>query len=227
MKAVDALELLDRLRMVVDAQVDGDVARAAVAAVLADDEERGRLPPAPVAAGRLGGGEAGEQPLGERPPRRALEGRRQRVHGGRRDEDVPLRRVARPGRPAGPLEALGARVGRRAPMRVDDAELAVLAPLVGADERPHDVLRRVALAQEREPVGPVGEVRPGLRRDRADLGLGGRHGGAHGEELRLDGDAPLARLEVAGDDRVRRDHARDSATAGTGAKIRAGNGNDP
>ena len=165
MEAVDPLQLLDGLRVVVDAEVDGDVARAAVAAVLADDEECRRLAAAAIAAGRLGGREAGQEPLRQRVPRRALEGVGERVDRGRRDEDVPLRGLARPGRPAGPLEALRARVGRRAAVRVDDAELAVLPPLVGADERPHDVVGRVALAQEREPIGAVGEVGPGLRRD--------------------------------------------------------------
>ena len=63
---VDPLQLLDRLGMVVDPEVDRDVVRAAVAAVLADDEEGGRLPAPPVAARRLGGGEADEEPLGER-----------------------------------------------------------------------------------------------------------------------------------------------------------------
>ena len=70
----------------------------------------------------------------------------------------------------------------------------------------HDVLRRVALAEQRQPVRPVGEVRPGLRRDRPDLRLRGGNGRADRQELRLDGDAPLARLEVARDDRVRGDH---------------------
>ena len=60
MECVDALQLRYRLRMVVDAEVDGDVARPAVAAVLADDEERSGLPAPSVAACRLRGGEAGE-----------------------------------------------------------------------------------------------------------------------------------------------------------------------
>ncbi len=62
------------------------------------------------------------------------------------------------------------------------------------------------VSQEPQALRPVGEVRPRLGRDRTDLRLRGRHRGPYGEELRLDGDAPLARLEVAGDDRVRGDH---------------------
>ena len=73
MQAVEARELGDRLGMVVDAQVDEDVREARVAAVPLDDQQRRRLLAAPVAAGRLGGGEAVEQPLGERPSRDCLE----------------------------------------------------------------------------------------------------------------------------------------------------------
>ena len=54
--------------MVVDAQVDDDVGEARVAAVPLDDEERGRLLAAPVAARGLRRGEAVEQPLRERRP---------------------------------------------------------------------------------------------------------------------------------------------------------------
>ena len=125
---VDPLQLLDRLGMVVDAEVDGDVARAAVAAVLADDEEGGRLPAAPVAARRPRRRRGRRGAARRAVPRRGFEGRGQRLDRRRRDEDVPLRGVARPGRPAGPLEAVRARVGRPAPVRVDDADLAVRRP---------------------------------------------------------------------------------------------------
>ena len=207
MERVQPLELLDRARMVVDAQVDDRVARSAVATVLADDEERGRLLSAPVASRCLGGVEAGEQPLRERPAGRPFERPRERVHGLARDEDVALGRESGARRPPGPLEALGARERRRSPLPVDDPELPVVAPVVGADEPRHDLIGAVALAEEGEAVGPVPHVRPGLRGDGADLRLGGGHPRAHRQELRLDGDAPFARLEVTGDDRVRRNHA--------------------
>ena len=74
--------------MVVDAQVDEDVRQARVAAVLLDDEERGGLLAAPVAARRLGRVEAVEQPLGERLPAVASNVVGERVDR-RRDEDVP------------------------------------------------------------------------------------------------------------------------------------------
>src|SRR5439155_906009 len=75
------------------------------------DEQCRRLLSAPVAAGRLRGVEAVEEALGER-ARAGLEGLRDRVHRGLRDQDVPLRRVAVPGPAAGPLETLGAAIGR-------------------------------------------------------------------------------------------------------------------
>ena len=65
---VEPAELLDRSRVVVDAEVDQRVGEPGVATALLDDEQRGRLLPAPVAAGRLGGGEAFDQPLRERCP---------------------------------------------------------------------------------------------------------------------------------------------------------------
>ena len=68
---VDPLQLFDRPGMVVDPEIDCDVVRAAVAAVLADDEEGGRLPATPVAARSLGGGEADEEPLREGAPAEA------------------------------------------------------------------------------------------------------------------------------------------------------------
>ena len=59
---------VERVRVVVDAEVDQRVGEPRVAAVALDDEERRRLPAAAVATRGLGGVEAVEQPLGERPP---------------------------------------------------------------------------------------------------------------------------------------------------------------
>ena len=87
---VEPAELVDRRGMVVGAQVDDDVREAGVAAVRLDDEERGGLLPAPVAAGRLPGGEAAEQPLGQREAWGPLERGGDRRHGLLGDEDVSL-----------------------------------------------------------------------------------------------------------------------------------------
>ena len=73
MQLVEARELGDRRRMVVDAQVDGDVARPAVASRPRHHEERGRLLAAAIAAGRLRGRERGQQALGQRPAGGLLE----------------------------------------------------------------------------------------------------------------------------------------------------------
>ena len=81
----------------------------------------------------------------------------------------------------------------------------MVSALVLAREPVDDLLSGEAFAKELEPVRPVARIRVGLGRDRTDLRLGPGDDGADGEELRLDGDAPLLRLEVDGDDRVRRD----------------------
>src|SRR6185503_13156778 len=135
-----ACELADRRRMVVDAQVDDDVGQAAVAAVRLDDEQPGRLLPAPVAPRSLRRREEREQALGERLPGRRLERLREGVDRLARDEDVPLRRVAGPRPAAGPLGALLAGEGGAAAAAVDDAELPVRAILVGSGEPRDDVL---------------------------------------------------------------------------------------
>ena len=90
------------------------------------------------------------------------------------------------------------------PLRVDDPELAMVASLVGSRQPVDDLLRGEPFAQELEPLRAVARVRVRLGRDRADVRLGPRDDGADGEELRLDRDAPLLRLEIDGDDRVRR-----------------------
>ena len=53
---------------------------------------------------------------------------------------------------------------------VDDAELTLVAAVVGLGQPLDDLLGRQTLPQEREPVRAVARVRVGLRRDRAHLG---------------------------------------------------------
>ena len=102
---MDAPELAYRPVVVVDPKVDEHVAQAGVAAVLLDHVERRRLLAPAVAAGLLRGGEALEQPLGERSSGGRLERRREGLHRPGADQDVPLRRVAGAVEPARPLEA--------------------------------------------------------------------------------------------------------------------------
>src|SRR5581483_11960381 len=117
------------------------------------------------------------------------------------DEQVPLRGKARARDAAGPGQALGARVRGAPPGRVDDADLALLPTRVGGREPADDLVRRRAVAEQREPGGAVARVRGRLRRDRARLRLGPGDDRADGQELRLRRDPPLAALEVAGGDR--------------------------
>src|SRR5581483_10320359 len=202
---VQTAQLLDRMRVVVDAQVEDEVGELRVAAVALDDHERRRLLAAPVSARGLRGVEAVEEPSLERIARASLERVGKRVDGLRADEDVSLRGVARAGAAAGPLEAALAGVRRASSLAVDDAELPLVPSLVGGDEPSHHLVGVVPLAQQGEPVRSVARVRVCLRRDRADVRLRPRDDRADREELRLHGDAPLSRLEVARGDRVRRD----------------------
>src|SRR6185312_9669494 len=121
---VEALELRDRVGMVVDPQVDQDVRSAAVAAVGLAHDHRCRLAAAAVAAGLVARCQRGEQALDQR-PLRALEGVPQRLDDRGAREQVALGGVAGAGPATGPVEAL--RPGeRRAPAGgVDDADLAL------------------------------------------------------------------------------------------------------
>ena len=204
MQPVDALELLDRPLVVVDPEVDEDVRQPGVPAVFLDDQQRGRLLAAPVAARSLRRRETLDQPLRERELRVSLERRRQRAHGFLADEDVALRRVPGPCAVPGPVVAARARPARRGSLSIDDSELALVASLVLGRQTFHDLARAEAFAEESEPVRAVARVRVRLRCDRAHLGLGPWHDRADCEELRLDGDAPLLGLEVASRNRVRR-----------------------
>ena len=67
-------ELRHRVVVVVDPEIDQNVTAAAVPPVGGDDQHRGTLPAATVAARLVAGGERGEQPPGQaarRRPRRA------------------------------------------------------------------------------------------------------------------------------------------------------------
>ena len=202
--AVEPAELLDRARVIVDAQVDQHIGEPGVATVALDDEEGGRLLAAAVAARGLGGGKAVEQPLRQRAAR-ALEGLGERVDGLRGDEDVPLGGVAGAGAPACPVVAAGAGEARGASLGVDHPELTTVALVVRVGQSGDDGLRVQAVAQQCQPVRAVAGVRVRLRRDGARVRLSPGHDRPDGEELRLHRHTPLARVEVARDDRVRAD----------------------
>ena len=209
-------ELRDRVGVVVDAQVDGDVVVPAVARPVAHDEQCRRLATAAVTSRVVAGGQRREQAsldglvLGRDPcPLH-------RLHHLGTGEDVALDRVAAalaaaPGRPAGPGEALGAGPRRGVAVGVDDAHLPVLASLVLLDQPVEGDLRGRAVVEVRQPEVLEGEVGVGLRGDGADPGCRCRHGGPDGQELRGDGDAPG--LAVVGPGHDREGHAPNIAAA--------------
>ena len=108
-----------------------------------------------------------------------------------------------PGDAACPLHAGAAGEGRAAAVRVDDAELPVVAPVVGAGQPLDDLGRREARGEQLEPVRArsAGSRTPASRPRR-------RCGCAHGtieptaRNFDCGRDAPLAGVEVAGGDRV-------------------------
>ena len=162
---------------------------------------------ATVAAGSLGRGEARQQSLGQRAFGR-LEGLSECVDRLAGDEDVPLGGVPGAGPAACPVVAAGAGERGAPAGGVDDAELPLVAAVVGLGQALDDLLGRQALPQQREAIGAVARIRVRLRRDGAHPGLRPGDDRPDGQELRLHGDAPLSRIEVARHDRIRRDHAR-------------------
>ena len=96
-QAEQAHQLGHRVRVVVDAQVDEDVAAAAVTASGPDDEQRRALPAAGVAAGAVAREQGVEQPVAERASGVGLApGLLDGVDHLRAGEDVALDRVRRP-----------------------------------------------------------------------------------------------------------------------------------
>src|SRR4051794_40186155 len=112
--------------MIVHAQVDPAVVVAAVAAVLAHDEQRCRLSAASISAALIGGLESTQQEF-----RETGATSEKRVHECvddiRAGKDVALRSdvLRRPS--AGPIDASGTCVRSGASVRVDDAQLPVVA----------------------------------------------------------------------------------------------------
>jgi hypothetical protein len=181
--------------MVVDAQVDGHVGAASIASALAHDEDRSRLPPAPIAAGTVSGLQRGEQSLREftlGPLERLAHG----VDDIRAREDVALAAVA-VARPApGPVETFGTGECCRDAGRVHDAELTVLALIVVPGQHPDDRVRRHPLLQQLESFRTVRKVRECLRRHSPGPGSRPWNGGTDGQELGRDRDPPLVRRRV-------------------------------
>lgn len=200
MEVEEALQLRDRLLVIVDPQVDDGIA-APVARPSSHHVEAGRLLAPSVSAGGLARLQRLEETLGQRASRRRHEGLGHGVDGCLRDQDVALHRVAGAGAAPRPVGTVSAGVGAGAAHAVDDAQLALGTPAVGTDQPVDGLTGAPAFTQQAEAVGSEGGVYPGLGRNRAHLGLGPRAQRSNREEPGLHGDAPLVTLEVAGHDR--------------------------
>src|SRR5262249_6938579 len=145
--------------------IDGAVVEAAVAAAVADHEQRRRLLAALVAARLVAGLQRRQDAPGEW-AFRLLERRRHRGDDLLAGQEVALAGVvlARPG--AGPRHALRAGEVRRVAGGVHDADLAdVLLPVV-LGQRPDHVRGRLAAGQQLQAARAVGGVGVALRGDR-------------------------------------------------------------
>ena len=136
-------ELRDRRLVVVDAQVDEHVREPRVAAVSLDHEQRRGLLAAPVAARRLRRRERVQQACGEAGgPHDASNEAASASTVSTETRMFPCAANPSPETPAGPFEARRAGVRRAAPGGVHDAELPVVAPIVGSDEPLDDLVGR-------------------------------------------------------------------------------------
>ena len=141
------------LRVVVDAQVERDVRRAAEAGVGRGDAQRRRLPAATIAPGLVAGAQGVEQAVGER-PLALLEGSAHRIDHAGPGQQIALGGVAATRATAGPGQAGRTRVARRAPAGVDDADLP-LVPCRGR-LRSADRASRARSSRSRSATSPCG-----------------------------------------------------------------------
>ena len=84
--------------------------------------------------------------------------------------------------------------------RVDNVNLAVVAPIVAGDELIDDRIRRLAVAQEPQALGAIKRIDKRLRCNRSDTGGDERHPGAGGKKFCCDCNAETAGGFIAGND---------------------------
>ncbi len=200
-----ALEFLDRFRVIVHAQVYVAVVEGRVTALLPHHQQRGRLLSARVAAGRLSCQQRRHEPIGQGRPGARLERRGHGIHDFLSREDVPLRGVVRSGPSSGPRVALPPRPRGRLALCVHKAHLAAVGEGIALHQDVERLGRGEAHLQQVQPARPERRVRERLARDGADSRLRPGHHGPDGEELRLDRHAPLAGAGVVRDDAERGD----------------------
>ncbi len=198
--AADPDELRDRVGMVVDAKVEPAVTPAAVPAGLANDEEGRGLASTSVSSCPIPGQQRGQEPVRQRTARR-LECGQHRVHHGAVSEDVALDRdaVRRPA--TGPRQAVR-------PVYVTARPAASTSPNWRSSLASSDEVRRSAIsagsmpsAISARPRGPYETFAQACVATAPMPALAHGHDGAHREELGGHGDAEVARVRVARDDR--------------------------
>ena len=190
-----AVELLQRLGVVVDAQVHGGAPRHAGRR---DDEDRRGLAPAGVAALRLGGVQRGHEPAGERSRRAVVGLRHGRPHGGR-GHHVGLHGGVVELLVTGVGDAARARVHGHAARHVDHGDLADVGGLVLGERVAQRVGGRLAALEAVEEARAVGRLGHRLRGDGADARPRPGDHGPDGEPVRLHRDPHRPGVWVAGD----------------------------
>src|SRR4051812_15124737 len=194
---VQAPELGERIRVVVDAQIELRIVFAGV------NHERRRLLAALVAACRLAGFERGNQPLGKRTPGRLLIRAPGFLQNKVVREHVAGDGIAVARERAVPLDAGAAGVLADAALHIDDVELPVLASFVRCDHALHHLGRGDASAQGLQRLACIVWIDERLRRECADAALRARAQRARGEEARRERDPERAACRIARDDRPR------------------------
>ena len=110
------------------------------------------------------------------------------------------------------------------PSRVEDRDLTVRGVVVGGDELGERLLGLLPAAQQLEAEGAVRDLGVRLRRNDAHAGRAPRDDRAGVEGPRLHGDAELAGLRVAADDRVGHPRIAEAAASTFARQIFSGTG---
>jgi hypothetical protein len=191
---VQPAQLVERLLVVVDAEVEARVVLVAV------DAQRRRLLAALVAAGALAGLHGCDQSLGERQAGAGGVSSHGRVEHVGADEHVAGDAEVVVGAMTAPIDATLAGVGGGASAYADRVQLALRAARVGVGQAGDDLVRRNAVGEQVDACGTVERIHQRLRRQRADRAPRVDAERADGEEAAGDGDAEAA-VGGAGDDR--------------------------
>ncbi|OQB26190.1 MAG: hypothetical protein BWY10_02261 [Chloroflexi bacterium ADurb.Bin180] len=194
-----APQLDQRLRVILDAQLQLHVFPRFVAAHVIDHQDRRALLTAQVAALGLGRVEGGQKALGQIPSL-CLKG-----HGHRRPDavvghNVGLHRKALPHLVARLGHTLHASVRRHAALRIDHRHLAHRPAFVRRQERGQHLGCRLACGHRAQAQRAEGRVDHGLSSHGTHARLGPAHQAAHVEPVGLHGHAQVARGRVARDD---------------------------